>query len=116
MFGWTDQKTEANYWYDRFFEVWRPKPKTYDDLYPSWSTSGKYAVELMDYLVKHEVEVQIYYRDKITVSLLHKLFIGTGTGETVPQALSNAIGSIEFVYLDALPDYKSIKEVLKNHE
>jgi len=116
VFGWTDQQTEVNHWYDRFFEVWRPKPKTYDDLYPSWSTSGKYAMELIDYLVKHEVEVQIYYRDGITVSLLHELFIGSGTGETVPQALSDAIGSIEFIYLNALPDFKSIKEVLKKHE
>lgn len=113
IFGWTEDKTEKNNWFDEFFNVWRPKPKDRDDLYPAWSTSGKFAAQLVEELVKMTVEIDVYPKSNgsIEVCLKHDLFEGCGDGRTFPEALSDSVNSID-IYLPAITSLSAVRHAL----
>jgi len=116
IFGWTEEKTLENNWFDEFFGVWRPKPKCKDKLYPSWSMSGKFATQLIEKLIKLEVEINIHLQADglIGVYVKHELFDGYGSGPSLPEALADSIGSLTN-YLPAITSLNSVKQALERN-
>lgn len=96
IFGWTAEPTEENTYFDAFFEVWRPKPKSHKDLYPSWSMSREYAGQLMEHLTAQGASICLQ-SDVGYLTVLIKLgeMHGSGCGDTLPQALADAVINLE---------------------
>jgi hypothetical protein len=93
VFGWTEEETEQNDWLDEFFNVWRPRPTKGADLYPAWTSSPKYAADLIAHLATHGHHVTISQSDVglisfIAVDKTHLVY--HGLGETLPAAIGNA--------------------------
>lgn len=116
IYGWTSHETDENDYYDEFFGVYRPRPRSKDDLYPSWSTSGRYAVDLMSYLIDNDVNVEINRNGSISIKLDHLLFSGEGKGDTVPAALADAVEDIGINYVGAVGEISTVKEALLGKE
>jgi len=96
LFGWTAEPTEENTYFDAFFEVWRPKPKNYKDLYPSWSESREYAGQLMEYLTAQGASICLqsdvgYLSVQIELGNMR----AQGCGDTIPHALADAVINLE---------------------
>ena len=114
VFGWTDEQTQKNDWYDEFFGLWRPKPASKDDLYPSWSSSGKFATQLIEELIKNDVEINISQSyGQIAIQLSHRGFDGEGYGDTFPEALAESVINISF-YWPAIENLKEIERALRH--
>lgn len=96
IFGWTAEPTEENTYFDTFFEIWRPKPKNHKDLYPSWSMSREYAGQLIEHLAAQGASICLqsdvgYLSVQIELGEMH----GSGCGDTLPQALADAVINLE---------------------
>jgi hypothetical protein len=115
VYGWTLEETEKNNWYDEFFDVWRPKPRTQEMLYPAWSSSSKFALDLIDYLVRRSCEITIGFTDddRVFVTVEHPMFSGVGKAHRLPQAVAACFRNIERPYIQHAGAYKTIHQALK---
>jgi hypothetical protein len=112
VFGWTDEETEENVWYDQFFEVWRPKPNYHKDLYPSWSESNDYAMQLIAHLVKTGLEIEISAQQDYHIEIIGPMYIAGGDGITLPHALADALAELEVMIEPIMSTLIKIREVV----
>jgi hypothetical protein len=113
VFGWTEDEWEMNDWYDEFFDLWRPKPKSKKEMYPSWSESNKDAMDLIAYLTEHGFEVKIGSKDGLYyVNLTSDYYSSNGYDDSIPHALAEAIIDLKDVLKGALKVIDYIKEVI----
>lgn len=114
IYGWTDVQTEMNNWYDQFFNVWREKPRTKDEMHPTWSTSSYWAGELMYDMIQSGFQIMFESSRGNTHCLLDFTADHVwGMGDSIPSALADAIEVLSNYTRPSVHELQEIKQALE---
>jgi len=92
IYGWTEEETPDNNWYDAFFQVWREKPRTSREMYPAWSTSNDWTGDLMYDMTQSGFKLSFESsQGEVEARVQIGGIVALGHGKTFPQALTKAI-------------------------
>ncbi len=79
IFGWTEEKTATNKWFDPFVKLWRPTPKD-NPATPAWSRAPSHALTVIEKLTEIGIPSDI----RVLEPNLYEVKIGYG----LPRAQS----------------------------
>lgn len=106
FYGWAEEKSETNPWFDPWAKLWRPVPGYKETATPAFSTSTLYAFRFVEYLHQNfGIQTDIEYNGKYWVYMetsKNKKY-GQSHGSSLPEtickcALNLAKDSEENIY------------------
>ncbi len=68
-YGWSEEPTDINQWYDPWAQLWRPVPDHKHTATPAFSTSVVNAIELVEYLAAKGINTIIAFDDSYCVGM-----------------------------------------------
>ena len=88
FYGWSEEMTEINKWYDPWAMLWRPIPSHEETPTPAFSTSLRDAMKLVCCLAESKIFTVIICQGDFTVNMHGLINTVSETGAVLPDTIA----------------------------